>query len=155
MVTPTTTPPKSSSTMDEDPISPTSKQSTSSSSFDPSIRNEIKQGNIRNLLTEQEALTNSADDAKISNLRDKSYVIDSNEAIHLKLIKSEQDLKDEDTTFYPNYTYQLFGEDEQIIGYKNLKVELYYVASTLYTFLRMSFDQKLGSPDCDPIAVLT
>lgn len=103
--------------------------------------------------TESGRATNQSSEEEIISPH-KEYVSDSNEAIHLKLVKSESDITDEDTTFYPTHTYQLFGEDEKIMGYKNPKIELYYVASTLYTYLRMSYDSKMGSP-VDPIHILT
>jgi histone acetyltransferase 1 len=134
--------------------------------IDSQIRKEIKQGNLRNILTEESGRTMNSDEEaslvprKLGNGSSNNsgsgdeYTTDSNEAIHLKLVRTAQDISNEDTTFYPTYTYQLFGEDEKIIGYKNLKIELYYVASTLYTYLRMSYDSKIGQP-LDPIHVLT
>ena len=62
----------------------------------------------------------------------KVYKNDANECISFKYIFDHSDLKesssndDEHTnpnTFKPEYTHQIFGDEESIFGYKNLKVK--------------------------------
>lgn len=40
----------------------------------------------------------------------KPYVIDSNEALDIKLIRKEDDLEDDDTSFSPEMSHQVFGD---------------------------------------------
>lgn len=47
------------------------------------------------------------------------------------------------TTFAPLYTYAMFGEKEKILGYKGLKIKLYYTAGSLQTYLGISYEAKL------------
>lgn len=40
----------------------------------------------------------------------KPFVIDSNEALELKLIRKEEDIENEDTSFSPEMSHQVFGD---------------------------------------------
>lgn len=52
-------------------------------------------------------------------------------------------MDDDDTTFHPQFTHQIFGKDEEIVGYKGLRIDIYYVASTLYTYINWKCDKKM------------
>jgi hypothetical protein len=56
--------------------------------------------------------------------------------------------------FHPKYTHQIFGEDEMIVGFKNYKLNIYYHASSLSTFMEQSFESKM-TKDADPLTLLT
>ncbi|XP_011307205.1 histone acetyltransferase type B catalytic subunit [Fopius arisanus] len=73
----------------------------------------------------------------------KAYVIDSNDALEFKLARSEEDLENEETSFSPEMSHQVFGDSETIFGYKDLKVKLYYSAGWLETYLGMTYSEKL------------
>jgi histone acetyltransferase 1 len=45
-------------------------------------------------------------------------------------------------TFGPKFTYPIFGEEERIFGYQNLKVQLRYHASDMRPCLTVSYDKK-------------
>lgn len=48
-------------------------------------------------------------------------------------------------SFHPSFTYPIFGEEEQIFGYKNLKVNLYYNATDMRPHLSVSSAKKFQS----------
>ncbi|CAF2072182.1 unnamed protein product [Rotaria magnacalcarata] len=65
----------------------------------------------------------------------------ANEIISFKLIRSEKDLN-EKNEFGPEFTHQIFGE--KIFGYKNLKVDIYCLSSSLNFYLNIDYDEKIN-----------
>ena len=45
--------------------------------------------------------------------------------------------------FSPKYTYQIFGDEESIFGYKDLKISLFLTPAGLEPFLRFQFSEKV------------
>ncbi|KAI1884842.1 hypothetical protein AGOR_G00214000 [Albula goreensis] len=77
------------------------------------------------------------------------YKCDTNEAICLKLVRFPEDIEDESTTFHPQYTHQLFGDDEVAFGYKGLQIQLYYSAGNLSTLFKVKYAAKVTEKfDC-------
>ncbi|KAM8934620.1 histone acetyltransferase type B catalytic subunit [Pelodytes ibericus] len=72
------------------------------------------------------------------------YKCDTNEAIKLKLVRFQEDIEDESMTFNPEYSHQLFGDDEVAFGYKGLQILLYYSAGSLSTMFRMQYSAKVN-----------
>jgi histone acetyltransferase 1 len=117
---------------------------------------ELQEGNQKNLQVEEEGRDQDSRDGMQTSTYEEEFSCHASSIINLKLVRSRDDIKDESTTFHPQFTHQIFGEDETIVGYKGLKIDLYYVASTLYTYLSMKYDQQmLGRDDKDPIYTLT
>ncbi|XP_069951943.1 histone acetyltransferase type B catalytic subunit isoform X2 [Cherax quadricarinatus] len=71
------------------------------------------------------------------------YVIDSNEALEFKLVRSVADIDDDELVFKPDMSHQIYGDSEQIFGYSGLRVKLYYSASRLTTYLAHTFVEKV------------
>jgi histone acetyltransferase 1 len=44
--------------------------------------------------------------------------------------------------FHPQFTYSIFGDEEQIFGYKGLIVRLRFAAHDLRTHVHISYDEK-------------
>ncbi|NXR85889.1 HAT1 acetyltransferase, partial [Hypocryptadius cinnamomeus] len=77
------------------------------------------------------------------------YKCNTNEAIQLKLVRFPEDLEDENTTFNPEYSHQVFGDDEVAFGYKGLKILLYYIAGNLSTLFRIEYTSRVNDKfDC-------
>ncbi|NXX35007.1 HAT1 acetyltransferase, partial [Nicator chloris] len=77
------------------------------------------------------------------------YKCNTNEAIQLKLVRFPEELEDENTTFNPEYSHQVFGDDEIAFGYKGLKILLYYIAGNLSTLFRIEYTSKVNERfDC-------
>ncbi|KAL7294729.1 hypothetical protein TKK_0012021 [Trichogramma kaykai] len=78
----------------------------------------------------------------------KQYVVNSNEALEFKLVRRSEELEDDQTTFKPAMSHQVFGDTESIFGYKNLKIKLYYSAGSLETYLGTSYSEKFDESLC-------
>ncbi|XP_076233628.1 histone acetyltransferase 1 isoform X2 [Calliopsis andreniformis] len=65
----------------------------------------------------------------------KTLVVSSNDALEFKLVRTVEDLEDDETTFKPEMSHQVFGDSESIFGYRDLRVKLYYSAGCLETYL--------------------
>uniref|UniRef100_A0A6Q2X063 Histone acetyltransferase type B catalytic subunit n=1 Tax=Esox lucius TaxID=8010 RepID=A0A6Q2X063_ESOLU len=77
------------------------------------------------------------------------YKCDTNEAICLKLVRFAEDVDDESTTFHPEYSHQLYGDDEVAFGYKGLQIQLYYSAGNLSTLFKVKYTSKVTETfDC-------
>ncbi|OWR50736.1 histone acetyltransferase type B catalytic subunit [Danaus plexippus] len=70
-------------------------------------------------------------------------VVDGNEVLEIKLVRSADDIEDEQTTFGPEMCHQVFGENENIFGYTDLQIKLYYSAASLQTYLGISYSDKI------------
>ncbi|CAH1773589.1 unnamed protein product, partial [Owenia fusiformis] len=79
------------------------------------------------------------------------YKCDGNEAIHFKLVRTASDVTNDNTTFHPEMTHQIFGDSEAIFGYKDLKVEVYYSAARLNTYVNMHFSDKVSPQKFDGV----
>lgn len=71
------------------------------------------------------------------------YKCNTNEAICLKLVRFAEDVDDESTTFHPEYSHQLYGDDEVAFGYKGLQIQLYYTAGNLSTLFKVKYTSKV------------
>ncbi|CAF3098383.1 unnamed protein product [Rotaria sp. Silwood2] len=68
----------------------------------------------------------------------------ANEVISFKLIRSEKDLNNEENEFSPEFTHQIFGENQRIFGYKNLNIDIYCLSSSLNFYLNIDYDEKIN-----------
>ncbi|XP_059607759.1 histone acetyltransferase type B catalytic subunit [Phlebotomus argentipes] len=73
-----------------------------------------------------------------------NYVAEATEALEFKLVRDPTDLEDDSVSFHPVMAHQIFGENEKIFGYKDLKVKLYYTAGPLNIFLSIDYSHKLS-----------
>ncbi|CAL8078442.1 unnamed protein product [Calicophoron daubneyi] len=76
----------------------------------------------------------------------EDYRVAANEAVSFKLVKHKADFQD-GTEFHPEYTHQIFGESEQIFGYKDLKVNIWYIAGSLSTYIGISYTSCINEKD--------
>ena len=53
-----------------------------------------------------------------------AFLCDANEAIELKLVRDPKDVDDEEATFNPEMSHQVYGENESIFGYKDLRIKV-------------------------------
>ncbi|KAG9477318.1 hypothetical protein GDO78_002619 [Eleutherodactylus coqui] len=71
------------------------------------------------------------------------YKCNTNEVIKLKLVRFPEDIDDEGTLFNPEFSHQIFGDDEVAFGYKGLQILLYYTAGNLSTMFRVHYTSKV------------
>lgn len=46
------------------------------------------------------------------------------------------------STFHPQFTYPIFGEEERIFGYQGLRISLHFAAHDLRSNVQISYDKK-------------
>jgi histone acetyltransferase 1 len=79
----------------------------------------------------------------------KVYKNSANSAIAFKYIFDHSDLESNETTttttsFHPEFTHQIFGDDESIFGYKSLSVEYMLTPGSLHAFIGLSYKEKIA-----------
>ncbi|KAJ8324426.1 histone acetyltransferase 1 [Batrachochytrium dendrobatidis] len=81
------------------------------------------------------------------------WLCNSNDAVCLSLVSTHNDPSvanktaseaDHAIDFHPLYTYPVFGDEEKVFGYKDLKIKLYYAAGSLYTYLGFTYSSRIG-----------
>lgn len=77
----------------------------------------------------------------------ENFVVDALEAVEFKLIRSREDIEDDTIKFHPAMAHQIFGENENIFGYKDLKVNIMYTAGSLQIYLGINYSQRVE--DCN------
>ncbi|THD26028.1 Histone acetyltransferase type B catalytic subunit [Fasciola hepatica] len=70
------------------------------------------------------------------------YRVDACEAISFKLIRTKEDFE-HGCEFHPEFAHQIFGESEQIFGYRNLKVNIWYLSGSLKTYINVSYSSSI------------
>lgn len=73
----------------------------------------------------------------------EAMVTDSNQAVEFKLIREKNDLENDSLAFKPVMSHQIFGSQETIFGYNNLKVKLYFTAACLNPYLQVTYSEKV------------
>ncbi|KAI0194400.1 acyl-CoA N-acyltransferase [Xylaria flabelliformis] len=73
------------------------------------------------------------------------WTANANEALTISLVRPSESAIEKITSFGPKFTYPIFGEDERIFGYKNLKVNLQYDARNLRPHLSVSSSKKFNA----------
>ncbi|KAI8924065.1 acyl-CoA N-acyltransferase [Entophlyctis helioformis] len=57
-----------------------------------------------------------------------------------------------DAEFHPLYSYPVFGDEEQVFGFKNLKIKLHYTSGSLYAYLGFTYSSRIGEGPSKRIA---
>merc|ERR1712018_470156 len=73
----------------------------------------------------------------------EAYVVDANEALKFKFLRRPEDAENDDLSFNPEMTHQIYGDNENIFGYRELNIEMWMCASTLKAYLGMSYAERL------------
>ncbi|KAI5304691.1 histone acetyltransferase 1 [Ascosphaera pollenicola] len=73
-----------------------------------------------------------------------SWTCDASTAIQIALVQANEQKGDLHTvsTFAPEFTYTIFGEDESIFGYKGLSIKLRFAAHDLRPNVHISYDER-------------
>uniref|UniRef100_F6RPW8 Histone acetyltransferase type B catalytic subunit n=2 Tax=Ciona intestinalis TaxID=7719 RepID=F6RPW8_CIOIN len=79
------------------------------------------------------------------------YICDANSAVQFKLVKSKEDLETDDGFFFPDMSHQIFGEKEQIFGFTDLKLRIYYTASSLQIHTKLLYGRKINPEQFDGV----
>lgn len=61
----------------------------------------------------------------------------------ISLVRDPDNVHDDSLIFHPTYAHQVFGENENIFGYKDLKIGLYYTAGSLNIYLGIKYKNRI------------
>ncbi|CDK26237.1 unnamed protein product [Kuraishia capsulata CBS 1993] len=70
------------------------------------------------------------------------WTVSSNDALQISLAEPQGAF-----SFRPAFTYPVFGDSEQIFGYKDLKIALAFDCAALFPFLSVTYSSKLENHD--------
>lgn len=77
---------------------------------------------------------------------------DANDAVHLTLVQPGAEKPQTLSTFHPQFTYPIFGDEETIFGYKGLIIRLRFAAHDLRPHVHISYDEKFKAvADAAPV----
>ncbi|KAK3997352.1 acyl-CoA N-acyltransferase [Cladorrhinum sp. PSN332] len=85
---------------------------------------------------------------------DEAWSANSNEALQLSLVAPGNDGIKTLAKFHPKFTYPIFGDAEEIFGYKNLQINLRYNATDMRPNLSVTYSKKftaVGETDATDI----
>ncbi|KAJ5113738.1 hypothetical protein N7456_002272 [Penicillium angulare] len=73
---------------------------------------------------------------------DEDWSCDANDAVHITVVQPGETKPKTLSTFHPQFTYPIFGDDEQIFGYKGLIIRLRFAAHDLRPHVHISYDER-------------
>ncbi|KAJ2397266.1 histone acetyltransferase 1 [Coemansia sp. RSA 2559] len=103
------------------------------------------------------------------------WATETNEAVHIQLVSGESeegvlrsldicaDNEEEDEDegdgadviqFHPMFTYQMYGQQERVFGYKGLRINLHYAAGSLATLLDIAYTKRIDQMETSLPVVL-
>lgn len=71
----------------------------------------------------------------------QEFIHDSNEVLRFKLVRSAADMEEEEF-FPPEMTHQVYGESEQIFGYRDLHINFFVTAGRLSMYCDIKHDGR-------------
>lgn len=75
----------------------------------------------------------------------QNFVTDALDCTRFRLVRDEQDIEDESIAFHPDMAHQIFGEQESIFGYRDLQIDVCFVASSLDIYFNIKYSKKVRS----------
>ena len=72
------------------------------------------------------------------------FVCDANEAVVFKLVRSSAEIPTAEA-FEPEFTHQIFRDDETIFGYRDLRVVIHMQAHLFKSYVHISYAEKIKS----------
>ncbi|GMF72307.1 unnamed protein product [Aspergillus oryzae] len=70
------------------------------------------------------------------------WTCDANDAVQITLVQPGEQKPKTLSSFHPQFTYPIFGDDETIFGYKGLIIRLRFAAHDLRPHIHISYDEK-------------
>ncbi|PKY01393.1 putative histone acetyltransferase type b catalytic subunit [Aspergillus campestris IBT 28561] len=67
---------------------------------------------------------------------------DANDSVHITVVQPGKEKPTTLSTFHPQFTYPIFGDEEQIFGYRGLIIRLRFAAHDLRPQVHISYDEK-------------
>ncbi|KAH7103851.1 histone acetyltransferase type B catalytic subunit [Auriculariales sp. MPI-PUGE-AT-0066] len=82
---------------------------------------------------------------------DSPWACNANDALAIQVVRAHDDKTSLATEqpFHPLFTYPIYGEEEKIYGYKDLKIDLRVASGSLATYFAVSHSAKLAAGTVD------
>ncbi|KAL3474398.1 acyl-CoA N-acyltransferase [Aspergillus californicus] len=78
---------------------------------------------------------------------ESEWSCDANDAVQITIVQPDQQKPKTLSSFHPQFTYPIFGEEENIFGYKGLIIRLRFAAHNLRPQIHISYDKKFTAVD--------
>ncbi|KAL2788940.1 acyl-CoA N-acyltransferase [Aspergillus keveii] len=78
---------------------------------------------------------------------DSEWSCDANDAVQITVVQPDQQKPKTLSSFHPQFTYPIFGDEERIFGYKGLIIRLRFAAHNLRPHVHVSYDEKFTAVD--------
>ena len=72
------------------------------------------------------------------------FVCDANDAVSFRLVRTAADMATAEP-FEPEFTHQVFREDETIFGFRGLRIDIFQSAHLFKTYVRVRYAEKVKS----------
>lgn len=90
--------------------------------------------------------------SKLCDSKKKKSMNSINKIAFVFLVRDRQEVdEDSATSFHPAFAHQIFGENECIFGYKDLKIRLYYTAGPLNIYFGTKYTQRIDDINKDDL----
>ncbi|KAJ5805223.1 hypothetical protein N7474_011110 [Penicillium riverlandense] len=73
---------------------------------------------------------------------EEDWSCDANDAVHITVVQPGETKPKTLSTFHPQFTYPIFGDEERIFGYKGLIIRLRFAAHDLRPHIHISYDDR-------------
>ncbi|KAJ5484107.1 Histone acetyltransferase type B catalytic subunit [Penicillium diatomitis] len=70
------------------------------------------------------------------------WTSDANDALHITMVQPGETKPKTLSAFHPQFTYPIFGDEEQIFGYKGLIIRLRFAAHDLRPHIHISYEDR-------------
>lgn len=80
------------------------------------------------------------EEAELENFKPEAWIANATSSTTISLVDSEEGQL---ASFKPSFTYPIFGETEQVFGYKDLKIILAFDSKNFTPFLNVKYSEKL------------
>ncbi|OJJ47101.1 hypothetical protein ASPZODRAFT_132041 [Penicilliopsis zonata CBS 506.65] len=84
-----------------------------------------------------------------------NWSCNANDAVQIALVQPGEAKPTVLSTFHPQFTYPIFGDDEEIFGYRGLIIRLRFAAHDLRPHIHISYDEKFKAvEDATPLDLI-
>ncbi|KAL2850604.1 acyl-CoA N-acyltransferase [Aspergillus pseudoustus] len=86
---------------------------------------------------------------------ESEWSCDANDAVQVTIVQPDSQKTKTLSSFHPQFTYPIFGDEERIFGYKGLIIRLRFAAHNLRPHVHVSYDEKFTAvDDAEPLDVV-
>lgn len=73
----------------------------------------------------------------------QNFVTSALDCTRFRLIREDADFEEEAAAFHPEMAHQIFGEQENIFGYRDLQIDVCFAAGPLDIYFNIKYSKKV------------